>query len=376
MTASTTHFCVGNGDMHLVETEDGRTLLVDINIRQPGPDVPDVITQLRKRLKRDAAGRLYVDGFLLTHPDQDHCRGIREHFHLGPPETWSKGADKIVIREMWSSPIIFRRAERDNPLCDDAGAWRAEARRRVQRFRLRGIGPDGERVIIMGEDIDGKTNDLGQILVKVDEEFSRICGATSRFTARLIAPMPASDDDEDDFLSRNNSSVILGLALHADGYTDASRYLFGGDAEVGIWEKVWDRNKSRKHVLEYDVLIAPHHCSWHSLSWDSWSDFGEDVEVSGNARDALGQARPGAEVLASSKPVKDDANDPPCIRAKREYKDIVASQDGVFTCIADRSGTDPYEIEVTHAGHKPKRPTVPAAVAVATGIGATPLPHG
>lgn len=376
MTANTVHFRVGNGDMHLVEMEGGRKLLIDINVRQPGPDVPDVIAQLRKRLQRDIHGRLCIDGFLLTHPDQDHCRGLRDHFHLGPPETWSKALDKIVIREMWSSPIVFRRAGRDHALCDDADAWACEARRRVRRYRERGIGTDGERIVILGEDIDGKTDDLRQILVKADEEFSTICGVPGRFKGRLIAPMPASDDDEDEFLSKNNSSVILGLGLQADGYADASRFLFGGDAEVGIWEKVWDRNKSRKHVLEYDVLVAPHHCSWHSLSWDSWSDYGEDAEVSADARDALGQARSGAEVLASSKPIKDDDIDPPCIRAKREYKAIVAPHGGTFTCIADRSGTDPYEIEVTYAGHKPKRPTVPAAVAVATGIGAAPLPHG
>lgn len=376
MTASTVHFRVGNGDMALIELEDGRTILVDVNARQPGADIPDVIAQLRKRLKRDTSGRLYLDAFLLTHPDQDHCRGLREHFHLGPPETWSKTADKIVIREMWSSPIVFRRASRDHKLCEDADAWACEARRRVKRFRAFGIGSDGERIRIMGEDVDGKTDDLGPILVKVDEEFSSICGATGRFKARLIAPMPASDDEEDEILSKNNSSVILGLAIQADGYADASRYLFGGDAEVGIWERVWDRNKERKHVLEYDVLIAPHHCSWRSLSCDSWSDYGEEAEVSEAARSALGQARSGAEVIASSKKVKDDHDDPPCIRAKREYEAIVEPQKGTFTCIADRSGSDPYEIEVTHAGHKPKRPTVSATVAASTGIGATPLPHG
>ncbi|GJD54346.1 metallohydrolase [Methylobacterium dankookense] len=376
MTASTVHFRVGNGDMALIELEDGRTILVDVNARQPGADIPDVIAQLRKRLKRDASGRLYLDAFLLTHPDQDHCRGLREHFHLGPPETWFKTSDKIVIREMWSSPIVFRRASRDHKLCEDADAWACEARRRVKRFRALGIGSDGERIRIMGEDVDGKTDDLGPILVKIDEEFSSICSATSQFKARLIAPMPASDNEEDEILSKNNSSVILGLAIQADGYADASRYLFGGDAEVGIWEQVWDRNKERKHVLEYDVLVAPHHCSWRSLSWDSWSDYGEDAEVSEAARSALGQARSGAEVIASSKKVKDDHDDPPCIRAKREYEDIVEPQKGTFTCIADRPGSDPYEIEVTHAGHKPKRPTVSATVAASTGIGATPLPHG
>ena len=90
-------------------------------------DTPD----LRDRLKRDAKGRKYLDSFLLSQPDQDHLNDLYNHFHLGSPDEWSKDDDKISIREVWSSPIMFRRASTDNPLCDDAKAWAREARRRV-----------------------------------------------------------------------------------------------------------------------------------------------------------------------------------------------------------------------------------------------------
>lgn len=86
--------------MTLIETASGR-ILVDINIcatDEPTDERPDVGEQLRDRLKRDAEGRLYVDAFLLTHPEQDHCRGLREKFHKEPdgrdtprsPENWDK----------------------------------------------------------------------------------------------------------------------------------------------------------------------------------------------------------------------------------------------------------------------------------------------
>ncbi len=167
------------------------------------------------------------------------------------------------------------------------------------------------------------------------------------------------------------------MALQADGYAGRVPVpVRRGTRSVGIWEKVWARNKSRKHVLEYDVLVAPHHLQLALALLGQLVRIRRGRRGQRGCRDALGQARSGAEVLASSKPIKDDDIDPPCIRAKREYKAIVAPHGGTFTCIADRSGTDPYEIEVTYAGHKPKRPTVPAAVAVATGIGAAPLPHG
>jgi hypothetical protein len=384
MGANTAHFRVGNGDMTLFEMEGGRTVLADINIRGAADDpdekdIADVAKQLRKRLKRDAQGRLYVDAFLLTHPDQDHCRGLRNHFHLGPLSEWSKDDDKIVIREMWSSPMVFRRASKKHSLCEDAKAWNAEARRRVQKFRTWGFLADGDRILILGEDVDGKTDDLGAILVKVDQEFGRICGADEGFfKACLIAPLPPSDDeDEEETLSKNNSSVVMALELKADHVPGAARYLLGGDAEVAIWERIWDRNSHRPSVLEYDVMIAPHHCSWHSLSWYSWSVYGESAPVSLKARNALGQARSGATILSSSKTICDDDRDPPCTRARREYKDILKSMSGTFTCIADPKGLEPYEIEVTYAGARPKWPAVAAAsVATGTGLGAQPWPHG
>jgi hypothetical protein len=338
-----------------------------------------VAKQLRKKLDRDDEGRLFVDAFVNTHPDADHIRGLEKHFHLGDPSTWSKADDKIIIREMWSSPIVFRRAKAkddDHVLCEDAEAWRDEARRRVKKFRDDGSLEDGNRIVILGEDVDGKTDDLGDILVQVDEVFSKICGKTdTSFEARLLAPMPAADDEEEDLLTKNNSSVIMRLDLKVSKVT-RGRFLLGGDAEVAIWDRIWDRNKKSPERLQYDVLIAPHHCSWHSLSYDSWSDKGEKAKVSEPARKALGQALDGALIVASSKTIKDDENDPPCIRAKREYIDILDPVKGEFKCVADGPSDDPLVIEVSTAGPRLKRAAFAVSVAAGTGIGSQPLAHG
>lgn len=307
MTATTTHFKVDNGDMHLLKTASGKTILVDCNIRadadDPDCEVPNVSKQLRDRLVRDSEGRLAVDAFLLTHPDQDHCRGLEKHFHLGSIDQWSPKDDKIVIKEMWSSPIVFKRASKKHTLCADAKAWAREARRRVKLFRENGYLTDGDRILVLGEDVDGKTDDLGAILVKTDTVFQNICGASQfDFSARLLAPIPPQDDeDEEETLAKNDSSVIINVTMKASVFGEASNYLLGGDAEVGIWERLWSRNKSASQNLQYDVLITPHHCSWHSLSWDSWSDCGEDAEVSEDARNALDKpARVRASFLARS----------------------------------------------------------------------------
>jgi len=368
--------------MTLVELESGRTILIDIRIRADGDDpegdAPDVASQLRNKLKRDAEGRLYVDAFLLTHPDADHISGLRNHFHLGKPGNWSKSADKILIREMWSSPIIFRRANRkSHVLCDDAAAWATEARRRVAYFKQWGFANDGDRIKILGEDVDGKTDDIGTILIKIDETFSTINGAyDSSFSARLLGPLPPADDAEEEVLSKNDSSVIVQLTLASGGEPKAARYLIGGDAEVAIWERLWAKHKSTPEVLAYDIMIAPHHCSWHSLSWDSWSKKRGEAKVSPDARSALSQARPGAVVIASSCPIKDDDNDPPCIRAKREYVAILKPVGGEFRCVSDGSGDEPLVIETNWAGPKLKRASLVAAGLYATGVGSEALAHG
>jgi hypothetical protein len=357
MTAKLLFFPVDCGDMTLIEFESGKKLLVDVNIRaaadDPDDDTPDVVAMLKARLPKDEKGRPYVDAFMISHPDEDHCRGFKKHFYTGAPADYPEGSKKILVRELWSSPIAFRRASADHTLCEDAEALNAEARRRVARFRAVGTAVgDGDRILILGEDENGKTDDLGPILIKVEGTFSRINGAyDATFTMRLLAPLPKEDEEEE--TSKNDSSVIMQMTLATGGVTAACRFLTGGDASVAIWEQVWERYENRLAWLQYDVLLTPHHCSWHSLSYDSWSECGEDAEVSPTARKALGQARSGAHLVASSKEVTDDDSDPPCIRAKREYVDIADEADGDFLCVMEETDADdpqPLEFHVTRSG--------------------------
>lgn len=381
MTANITFFPVGNGDMALVRLADepATAILVDINIRvaadDPKDDTRDVAADLRERLPRDEKGRPYVDAFLMSHPDKDHCTGLEAHFHLGPLDDYAddKKPDakkKIVIREIWSSPIVFRRASKDHVLCSDAKAFNCEARRRVALFR-NGKVLEGDRILIMGEDKDGKTDDLTSILVRSGETFNRINGKTnSLFSAHLLAPrLICDDDDEVEILTKNHSSVILNMTVASSAVRlDSCRFLTAGDAEVAIWERLWKRYKDTPEVLEYDLMETPHHCSWHVLSHDSWSELKEKAKVSEDARSALGQARFGAMIVASCNPIKDDECDPPCIRAKREYKAIVDSVSGTFICTGETPQSwapAPLDIEVTAAGPKRKLPKTSAVAAVA-----------
>ncbi|MCY1447595.1 hypothetical protein D9M71_642240 [compost metagenome] len=146
--------------------------------------------------------------------------------------------------------------------------------------------------------------------------------------------------------------------------TQRTRFLTGGDAEVVIWQRLWDKYQDTPDVLAYDLLQAPHHCSWHSLSSDSWSTYKEEAQVCEEARNALGQARKGATIVASSKQILDDDNDPPCIRAKREYQSILRPVDGTFLCTGDGKRPGPIELEVQSGGSLVR---IAAGVIAATG---------
>jgi hypothetical protein len=383
-TPEITFFPVGNGDMTLIKLSSGRTILIDINIRQPGDDVRDVLKDLRERLKEDEEGRPYVDVMVLSHPDQDHCRGLRDHFYLGPLIDYpTQGeASKIVIREMWSSPLVFRRASKNHTLSEDARAWNKEAKRRVALFREEGELEDGDRILIMGEDSDGKTDDILDIVVKTDERITKVAGKQEdNFSGLLLAPMAADDEEDAEKLSKNESSIIINYSVGTGAVPDAVKFLSGGDAEVYIWEKQWNRHKDDTSALEYDLLSTPHHCSWHTLSWHSWSQMKEDAEVSEDARKALSQTRDGAHIVASSCPIHDDDNDPPCIRAKREYEDIAKEANGKFLNTSvhpNEKNPEPMVFEVTSGGVKAKwkAAAAPAAAGAAAAFGSQPLSHG
>ena len=355
MNAIITFFPVGNGDMTLIQLESGRTILIDINIRAVSDDVRDVLADLRARLRKDGSGRHYVDAMLLTHPDQDHCRGLKEHFHLGPLSEYAepdKGEDgKFIIREMWSSPMVFRRKPKDEIYSDDALAWCSEARRRANLFKKNKFAVTGDRIQVMGEDEDGKTGDLKDVLVKAGEKITKINGdADSTFEGFLIAPKGKGDATEEERRSKNHSSVIIRFSIANGSVPGAVKYLAGGDAFVEIWERVWADHKNKRSNLEYHILGSPHHCSWRSLSSESWS---VEAEASDDARRALGQALDGAFIVASSKQVIDNDDDPPCIGAKWEYEEILNEVDGTFVNTAKHTLNGeayPMEFEVLATG--------------------------
>ena len=341
------HVPVGNGDMTLIKIASGDsfyTVLVDMNIRDSASDDDeqcDALSALHGLLEKDETGRPYVDVLLLTHPDQDHIRGFNEHFFRGKPEDYvsPKAGElhKIFVCEIWSSPLVFRRKSINFPLCQDAVDFNAEARRRVKLYReCRRIGEEGNRIRIIGEDENNKNDDIKEIVYKTDSVISKLNEVNIQELGTTVLG-PLSDDEFGDDVEhdKNRSSIIMKWAIASHGYTNANNHiLLGGDAGVVVWETLWDKYLYKPDIFQYDLLVAPHHCSWHTLSHDSFKE-SDDPKVSTKAKSALGQVKQGGVVVSSSNEIKNNDNDPPNHKAKEEYKSIVAPVSGIFRCLAD-----------------------------------------
>lgn len=368
MSASIEFFPVGSGDMTLICLASGKTILIDINIRQKADnenesDYPDVARMLKDRLERDNQNRLYVDIFMLSHPDSDHIAGLETHFHLGAPSAYKvpeneDDDEKILIREMWSSPLIFRRRNKiEGALSTDAQKWRDEAKRRVKLYRDKDDKKDecGNFIRIIGDDVHHKTEGIEDLIIKEGEVLDEICREQdSSFSAYLLSPKLVSDEEAEKLEGKNNSSVVIQFSINSrkdNGFI--AKFLTGGDAEVDIWKRIWGRNEKAPENLNYHLLQTPHHCSLGSLSYDQYSEGngqqgkGEDCELDKDAYSALSQACGGAIIVASM-----DVPDKKSGRglARRKYKAIADNVDGAMYCTMDDSKDKPLKIIINDGG--------------------------
>ena len=138
---SITYFPVGNGDTSLIQLSNEGTILIDCNITNDSRDeneesIYDVHEYLLSTLKKDDSEVPFVDAFILTHPDEDHCRGFSETFYTGDPAKYSETDKKnglIRVDELWFTPRIFSPHEKD--MCETAKAIRKEVKRRIQLYQ-------------------------------------------------------------------------------------------------------------------------------------------------------------------------------------------------------------------------------------------------
>ncbi|MDR1896524.1 MAG: hypothetical protein LBR10_07030 [Prevotellaceae bacterium] len=391
MTNSTiTFFPVGekNGGMTLIKLNDqnNTTMLIDCSIEtELIADYCNVNQELRDRLPSDEFGRPYIDAFILTHRHEDHLKGLPDHFHLGSLNDYNDDEEslKIVIRELWSSSIFWKSETENYSLCDNAKSFNKEMRRRVSLYENSGkIQEVGDRAIIIGKDPSGKTDDFDGIVYGIGDTFSTINNRNiaSKLKGVILGPIEQQEDEPDkDYLDHNRQSIIIQLTItetNWEGYYE-NKILMAADAECLVWETLWNRYKNDTSKLIYDILYAPHHCSWHSLSYDSQSK-DENPQICEDAKNALSQKRIGSFIVSQSKIISNNDDDPPSVAAKKEYQKIVG--DSQFICTNEYPGKEepePLEFYLTPSGPQKRSVKARSKLSAATAHSTREsYPHG
>lgn len=100
-------------------------MLVDCNIREAAAGDSDdtkfdVKQDLLSSLKRNADNKPFVDVFVLTHGDQDHCRGFSKNFYQADPAKYSAEDRKA---EYAHQPAIAAWLAREAALVDEDIPW-------------------------------------------------------------------------------------------------------------------------------------------------------------------------------------------------------------------------------------------------------------
>ena len=334
MKHSIKFYPVGNGDCSLITIGGAnKKMMFDCNFRQKAEDDNDEMYDvlgdlLDNELTTKKCGLPFLDAFLLTHPDQDHCRSFADKFYLGDPDAVSPSAKdekKILIGDLWYSPRVFE--EQTGDLNADAKAFKKEAKRRMALYKSdpRKADKDGNRIRIIGWTDNPDLKGLEDRIVTPGNTISEVNGTNCRYFEMFIhAPFKNDISGED----RNMTSIVSQLRFDSEKEHQVARIFLAGDTEWRIIEEIMDKT-SDDNNLKWDLLEAPHHCSYKF--------FADDREDDPNQKslDFLEKRESNAFVISSSKVVKQNSDNPPCQKAKNRYTDRVGKSN--FLCTSGTS---------------------------------------
>ena len=350
---------VGNGDMTHLNLKDETNILIDCKIREgdttnDGNSIFPVKDDLVKSIKKRGENP-YLDLFILTHPDQDHCQGFDKHFYTGNPSNYgssNRQNNEILVDELWVTSLLFNWTSNE-----DAKALKKEAERRRKLWeqndsrkndpgnRLRMIGYDGDNKFeCLPNSVPGDTINEINNEVKGDFEFF----VHGPFKSSLI---DCNADGES-----NNSSIIMQARFKANS-TDEEHsclYLFGGDADHYRWKEVLEKSKyhGNEDKLNWDIFLTPHHCSW---TYFNDTPYNENKTSQASSLDILNYKIGNGKVIAACKPIKNNDDNPPHHYARAEYLKKVDSAN--FIELAEKPSKNnpkPYVFEITSQGPSKK----------------------
>jgi beta-lactamase superfamily II metal-dependent hydrolase len=360
---------VGCGDSTTIVVNKTTLVQVDLNHLGISDDDDDphaaVIDELCACLPK-VSGKPYLPVFILTHPDLDHCKGFKRLL------------EEVTIGEIWFSPRVFWEYTKD--LCEDAQAFKVEAKRRVQvTIKDPQQIKSGDRVRIVGyDDLLQKDEYKGfppSLLSIPGTRVTMLDGVSyaEHFSAFIHAPF------KDDLAGeRNDTSIALQISLHSPGASGKTtgRVLLFGDLCYPTLKKIFEL--SQPQDLAWDMMLCPHHCSKSVMYVND--------ELKQDILDAIEKAAGTVGyIVASCKPIpssNEKGENPPHAIAADRYKEIAPSGFIVTHEFPNKEAPEPLVFELTDSGFVLRQPAgtknaVPrndlsSAIAVARGSSEPP----
>lgn len=349
---------VGNGDTSFITLSDNTTILTDCKIRDGEEDSAgnkiysvkkDLLDSLQRRSKNP-----FLDLFIITHPDEDHCLGYEKNFYRGDPDKYSetnRNNDEIIIDEIWSTSMLFNGASND-----DAKALKKEAERRRKLWDDDKPEKDkpGNRIRMIGYDEDEKFENLpnsvpGETLNKINGKM------ITNFEFFVHAPFKKHLIEATAEKDKNFSSIAM-QARFKINQSDANWscfFLFGGDADHNIWAEILKKSEANnnKEKLKWDIFMSPHHCSWTFFNNVPYADPVENKTPKDSSLKILDYKKSGGKIIASSKTIVNNDDNPPHYQAKQQYLKKVSASEFLNTAVEpSEKQPEPIIFEITSSG--------------------------
>lgn len=334
-----TFWPVGTGDSSTVKVDEETFIQIDIRHMDKAEDSDDpaypIIDNLEEILPKQS-GKPYLSTFALTHPDKDHCQGFEELLK------------RVTIGELWLSPRTFR--EYKNDLCEDAQVFQKEALRRVEETIKAGGDPgEGNRIRIIGYDYlleeptyKGFPTEYFSV---PGHSVTLLDGNDYEGIFRAFIHAPFLDDSYGD---RNDCSLAFQITLTNEQTESKALYL--GDLTYPILKRIF--TVSEPENLEWNILLAPHHCSKSAMYWKDEGE--EDESLKKDIIELIEKhVLETGYIIASSAPIptsNEPGDNPPHVKAKREYLKIVTDE---FICTHEhpnKSDSVPIVFAATNTG--------------------------
>ena len=333
---------VGNGDATSIVVDADTVIQVDINHRAVADDEDDdrvpVVDRLVQCLPLSDKGKPQLTVLAITHHDEDHCSGFERLI------------EEAAVDELWVTLRTF--VELDDEGLTEAGqaVYDETCRRRDKEIDAVDSGSRaaaGDRLRIIGNadvlDGDDWQKFPSTLLTSAGQTVSTINAEDRSDDVGVFVHTPFRSDTEEG--SRNSSSLGIQVDLKRCGEGGA-RLLLLGDLEHEQIEAFVSKteNSGNQEYLDWDLLLAPHHCSRHAVrrkQGDQW----EDAEA---ADDLRRYASDNAMVVISARSfddISDGDTDPPHEDARDVYIDIVGEDAVYFTSdFANGSDSDPLSV--------------------------------